>query len=191
MSLSRKNKRELKKLRKLVGVVLDEQRDVFDHAGVVLAKAGDQAVNLSNQHILPRLISAYKRVSPGVESTLSNIIEAGRNVSDKFPPLAEHTVLRAIAAAEKTGNKDLAKAIRKFAEKNGVLKKRNTAVKILAAIVGVGVAAGVGYSLWQAFREDEDIWVAPESVEPTVAPSIAVPADAAPSPATIAAAAKA
>ncbi|MBT1018655.1 DNA/RNA helicase [Canibacter sp. lx-72] len=162
MSLSRKNKRELKKLRKLVGVVLDEQRDVIDHAGVVLSEAGNQAKKLSNQHLLPRVAKAYKTVSPTVERGLANLIKFSQGLGDKMPPLAEQTVLRAINAANSTGNKNLAKSIRKFAEKNGVIKKRNTPGKTLAILAGIGVAAAVGYSLWQSFRDDEDIWLAPE-----------------------------
>ena len=45
MSLSRKQKKELKKLRSAASDIWDDQKDVFERAGKTLAKAGHHAAD--------------------------------------------------------------------------------------------------------------------------------------------------
>ena len=33
---------------------------------------------------------------------------------------------------------------------------------VIAIGLGIAAAAGVGYALWQAFRSDDELWVAPD-----------------------------
>lgn len=175
MSISRKRSKELKKLRKLANSVLEEQREVLGHAGVVLAETGTQARKLSDEHVAPRVAKAYGAVSPAVNRSLrrlqrltdkvgDRISPATAAVGDAVSPYAGAAVEKALNAAKKSGNKKLEKAIKKFGNDSGLLKSKRCAfLKGLGIFAGVAAAAAVGYSLWEAFRDDEDVWVAPES----------------------------
>ncbi len=163
MSLSRKRRRELKKLRKLTNRLVDEQREVLGQAGMVLNEAGLQARKLGNEHLVPRVENAYDRVRPGVEAGVSLARGFGRSVRQATTPVAAAALARTIAALEKADNKDAAKSLERFGRKQGLIKRRTSVGGVIAAILGTVAAAAVGYSLWQAFRDDDELWVAPES----------------------------
>lgn len=165
MSLSRKRRRELKKLKKLTNAVLGEQRVVFGHAGDVLSEAGYQAKKLSDEHLAPRVASAYDVVRPTVSGTINKLKAFGRGAQQTISPYATNAVMRASSALEAADRKDLAKQLVELSAKTGLVqvKKRRRLGLVFGIAAGVAAAAAVGYSLFQAFRDDEDVWVAPES----------------------------
>ena len=62
-------------------------------------------------------------------------------------------------------NRDAAMQVQKFGVQQGLLKpakKKCRVGRILAIGAGVAAAGAVGYTLWQAFRSDDELWVAPE-----------------------------
>lgn len=165
MSLSRKRRRELKQLKKLTDAVLDEQRIVLGHAGDVLSEAGYQAKKLSDEHLAPRVANAYAVVRPTVDGVLARLRSFGQATGKTISPYTTNAVLRASAALEAADRKDLAKQLVRLGAKSGlvVVKKRSTVGTVVGIVAGVAAAAAVGYSLFQVFRDDEDVWVAPES----------------------------
>lgn len=166
MSLSRKRRRELKKLQNLAQAVLEEQREVIGHAGQVLGEAGYQARRLSDEHLRPRVANAYATVRPGLQGAFNSLKRVTLGARDVVSPYTTAAAQRAIAALEAADRKELAKQIAKIGAQSGLLvvkKKKNRFGVVLAVATGVAAAAAVGYSLFQAFRDDEDVWVAPES----------------------------
>jgi hypothetical protein len=162
MSLSRKRRRELKKLRKLANHLANEQREVLGHAGEVLNEAGQQARKLGNEHLVPRVETALQSIRPGVETGVDIARGVSRNVRRAAAPYAASALARTINMLEKADNKDAAKRLQRYGEKQGLLKRRGRVGGVIALILGGVAAAAVGYSLWQAFREDDELWVAPE-----------------------------
>ena len=161
MSLSRKRRRELKKLRKLTNRLVGEQREVIDQAGSVLYEAGNQARKLGSEHLVPRIEDAYNRARPTVEAGVDVARGFGRSVRNATAPIAAGALVRAVTALETSENKDAARRLRKYGEQHGLIKKKRGVGGVIGAILGTVAAVAVGYSLWQAFRDDDELWVAP------------------------------
>lgn len=164
MSLTRKQRRELKKLRAQTQDLLDHQREVLGHAGVVLHEAGRQAKNLSDDYVAPKVDDAIDAVRP----TIDRGVHAARKAADRVRIVAAPIVATALANTVKTLERietgDAAQQLRSFGEQRGLIepakKKRSGFGRVVAIGAGVAAAAAVGYALWQAFRtEDDDMWV--------------------------------
>lgn len=163
MELSRKRKRELKKLRHQAEELLEHQRDVLSHAGTVLGEAGRQARHLGDEHLRPRVEYAVDQARPVIERNLNMV----RNVADKVRVATTPVVAAALASTvrslERLEQNDASRQLRQFGETRGLIKpekKRGGFGRFLAIAAGVAAAGAVGYALWQAFREDDDdMWV--------------------------------
>jgi ElaB/YqjD/DUF883 family membrane-anchored ribosome-binding protein len=165
MSLSRKRKRELKKLRSQAEALLHEQRDLLGSAGMLAGQAGQQAKQLGNEYVVPRLNEAFEGVRPTVDLGVS----AARRVAHQARLLAAPVLATALASTvrglERMENRDAARQVQAFGVQQGLLKpvkKKGGVFRVLAIGAGIAAAAGVGYTLWQAFRTDDELWVAPE-----------------------------
>ncbi|WP_166987891.1 DNA/RNA helicase [Canibacter zhoujuaniae] len=166
MSLSRKRRRELKKLNKLANGLLQEQREVLGHAGVVLAEAGHQARKLGNEHLLPRVEGAYNSVRPAVETGVGAVRSVWNRFTKAATPVAASALSKTVNALEQAEQKELADRLARLGVKSGLIKRKRRVVGgIFAAVAGAAAVAAVGYTLFQAFRDDEEVWVAPESDE--------------------------
>jgi hypothetical protein len=210
MGLSRKNKRELKKLRAHATDVWQEQRDVLERANAVLLEATHQAKKLSNEHVTPRVRDAVDaHVRPNYDKGLlaARAVSAaakGKIVADVLPvastavgsavaaldllkdPRVQETVSRAKkagAAATVTGRKLAEKYVPGIEVKPAPapVKSGIGAGGIVAITAGVVIAAGVGYAFWQTFRADDDLWIADDAVpSPAKAPTDSAPTTALP-----------
>ncbi|WP_336652457.1 MULTISPECIES: DNA/RNA helicase [unclassified Leucobacter] len=165
MKLSRKRRRELRRLRKDAQELLDQQRVVLGHAGDVLHSAGHQARRLSDEHLQPRIDRAVETARPTIERGVMSARRSAENVRRFSAPFVAAALTRTIRALDEIENHDAAKQVRGFGERTGYLKptKKRRAGGVIALGLGLAAAAGVGYALWQAFRTDEDLWVAPEN----------------------------
>lgn len=168
MQLSRKRRRELKKLRNQAEVLLDHQREVLGHAGHVLGEASRQAKELGNEHVMPRVESAVDQARPVVERN----IEAARRAADRVRVAAAPAVAAALAGTvrslERLEQRDASHQLRGFGEKHGLIepvKKKKRVGGFFAIAIGVAAAGAVGYALWQAFRDDDDdMWVSSDEI---------------------------
>ncbi|NLB47902.1 MAG: DNA/RNA helicase [Microbacteriaceae bacterium] len=165
MSLSRKRQRELKKLRAHAEALISEQRDLLGSAGLLAGEAGRQAKHLGNEVVVPRVNEALE----GVRPTLDRGVSAARRFGDQARLLAAPVLATALASTvrglDRMENRDAARQIEAFGVRQGLLqpaKKKNGVLRVLAIGAGVAAAAAVGYTLWQAFRTDDELWVAPE-----------------------------
>ncbi|PRI12344.1 DNA/RNA helicase [Leucobacter massiliensis] len=163
MKLSRKRRRELRRLRNDAQELLEQQRVVLGHAGEVLQKAGRQAKHLSDEHLAPRVDETLEAVRPTVDRGVASARRAADNVRRFTAPFVASALARTISTLDELDNPKAAKQVRSFGERSGYLKKKRSAGGIVAIGLGVVAAAGVGYALWQAFRTDDELWVSPES----------------------------
>lgn len=154
MGLSRKRRRELRRLRGDAQDLLGEQRIVLGHAGDVLQQAGRQAKQLNTEHLAPRVGRAVDRARPTVD-----------RVCNATTPLVAGALAGTIRSLDRLENAEAARQLRRFGENRGLIeKKKRKTGGIIALGLGVAAAAAVGYTLWQAFRTDDELWVAPEDV---------------------------
>lgn len=165
MELSRKSRRELRRLKRDAQDLLDEQRVVLGHAAVVAQAAGRQAKRLSDTHIAPGVNDALDTVRPTLNRGAAAARRAADNVRRLTTPIVASALANTISKLDELDSPEAAKQVRKFGERSGYLQPKKKRVGGTVAIVlGIAAAAGVGYVLWQAFRTDDDLWIAPEEV---------------------------
>ncbi len=105
MGLSRKNKRELKKLRAHATDVWQEQREVLERANALLLEATNEAKKLTNEHVTPRVRDAVDvHVRPSYDKGLltARAVSAaakGKLVAD-IMPVASTAIGSAVAAID-------------------------------------------------------------------------------------------
>jgi hypothetical protein len=177
MGLSRKRRRELKKLRGSASDVWGEQREVLEHASQVVKAASRQAATVARDDVAPRVQKAYaKKIQPSVDAGVGSVKSAANATRDKFTddvlPAVSGALGSAIAVLDVARNKQLRDALksasasgREFATKAGqrvglieVKPQRGPGTFILIGL-GVVAAAGIAYAAWQILRADDDLWV--------------------------------
>lgn len=165
MSLSRKRRRELKRLRSQAEDLLEQQRVVLGHAGSVAREVGRQAKHLNAEVLAPRVSDAVDTVRPALDRGLLRARRAADQVRLVTAPLVASALLGTVRSLERLENPDAAKQLRRFGEQRGIIQppKKKRGFGTVAAIgVGIAATAAVGYALWQAFRSDDELWVAPD-----------------------------
>ena len=163
MKLSRKRRRELRRLRNDAQELLEQQRVVLGHAGDVINQAGRQARRLSDEHLAPRVDESLEAIRPAVDRGVASARRAADNVRRFTAPFVASALARTVQTLDQLDNHEASKQVQKFGERSGYLKKKSNVGGIVALSLGLVAAAGVGYALWQAFRTDDELWVAPEN----------------------------
>ncbi|MFC5337314.1 DNA/RNA helicase [Leucobacter denitrificans] len=165
MKLSRKRRRELRHLRSEAQELLDQQLHVLGNANTVLKQAGKTARNLSDEYVVPRVDDAVERVRPTVDRGVASARRAGAAVRRVTTPLVASALANTIRALDELDSPQASAQVRHFGERTGVLKpakKKSGVGGFIALGLGVAAAVGVGYALWQAFRTDDELWIAPD-----------------------------
>jgi hypothetical protein len=111
MSLSRKNRRELKRLRAQAEDLLDQQRIVLGHAGSVLQEAGRQAKNLSNEYVAPRVNDAIDEMRPAIDRGVVAARRAADQVRRVAAPIVATALANTVRTLEQMENRDAAKQL--------------------------------------------------------------------------------
>ncbi|CAH0212858.1 DNA helicase [Microbacterium sp. Bi121] len=156
MSLTRKRKKELRRLQNDANDLWEHQQELVGHAADIAREAGRQLAGVGREQVLPVVQDAYnRRVAPTVDRGL----KIGRHVvDDKVVPIVGGVVGSALSAW------DVANAKRQglTVSKGRVVKKKQGPGlgSIVAIILGAAAAAGVLYAAWQALRTDDELWVA-------------------------------
>jgi len=172
MSLTRKRKKELKRLRSGAEDLWTQQQEVLATANALAAEARKQAAYYTREEIAPRVRDGYDQyVRPAAQTakeTASHYAGQARQrvVTDVIPAVgtAVGTALsvvdhaRAARAAAFSG--DFKKAGKELSKKSGP-----GAGGVIAIGLGIVAAVGLLYAVWQTFRADDELWVADE--EPT------------------------
>jgi hypothetical protein len=185
VSLSRKRKKELRKLQSQANDLWESQQVLVGQAATVAREAGRQLGNFNREQVVPTVQEGYaKYAAPYVER---GVDVSKHLLTDRVVPAAGAVVGSALSvwdAANDTrariaAGKGLAlpdaktyakkadkygkAATRKFASQLSALepqKKGIGAGGVIAIILGVAAAAGVLYAAWQTLRADDELWVA-------------------------------
>lgn len=159
MSLSRKRRKELKRLRSSAEDLWGDQQDVLDHATKVAREASRQLNLLTREEVVPRVRTGY-------ESYLRPGVDRARTVARGAGDTVERTLGSAIGALLSIGDVANDTRVRRALERvspRGVVvqQKKGPGVGTYLAIgAGIVAAAGVAYAVWQTFRADDELWVA-------------------------------
>ena len=180
MGLSRKRRREIKKLRGSASDVWNEQREVLDHAAKVLRAASREAATVARDDVAPRVKSAYeKRVQPGIDAGVGSVRSAASATRSTFTddvlPAVSGALGSAIAVLDIARNKQLRDALKsasasgrelatRAGQRVGLIEVKPKPGPGTYILIGLGVvaAAGVAYAAWQTLRADDDLWVEAE-----------------------------
>lgn len=165
MKLSRKRRRELRHLRSDAQQLLDQQMLVLGNANSVMKQAGHQARLLSDEHLVPRIDEVVERTRPTINRGVISARRAANTVKRVTTPFVASALANTIRTLDEIDSPNAAAQVRGFGERTGYLapaKKKRRAGGIIAMGVGIAAAVGVGYALWQAFRTDDELWIAPE-----------------------------
>lgn len=183
MSLTRKRKKELRKLQSSAQQLWDSQQVLVGEASHIAREAARQLGNYSREEVVPTVQAAYQdRVQP----VFDRGVKFSRDVVDqRVIPAAGAVVGSALSvwdAANQTrqrlasgGGFELpdAKSFGKQIDKRSRKATKALAARlpeaprkgigaggVIAIILGAAAAVGVLYAAWQTLRADDELWVA-------------------------------
>lgn len=164
VSLSKKRKKELRKLQGTANQVLDAQRAVALQAADVARAAGRQLGAINQEVIAPEARKKYHDyVEPYVDRA-TPYVQQGYGKGKKFfdnrvIPAAGGVVGRALGAYDATAAK--------LGKQQIVVeppKKKSNAGAVIAAVLGIAAAVGIFVVAWKTLSAEDELWVADEAV---------------------------
>jgi hypothetical protein len=174
MSLSRKRRKELKRLRSTASELWGNQQDLLERYNTVAREASRQLGHLTREEVVPRVRTGYEGyVRPSVEQAKGFVRSAGDT--------AERTIGNALGSVLSIG--DLAndvrvrRAIERVSPRAAAVVKEKQGPGVgtyLAIGAGIIAAVGVAYAVWQTFRADDELWVADDEPDATATTTPAV-----------------
>ena len=184
MSLSRKRKKELRKLQDHATKVWETQQVLVGEAANVAREARRQLGHYNREQLVPAVHDSYDRyAAPYVDR---GVTVSRKVLTNNVVPAAGALVGGALsvwdaandtrsrissgrrisldkAAFQKNAAKYTKQATRALSGKLAVIepqKKGIGAGGVIAILLGVTAAAGVLYAAWQTLRADDELWVA-------------------------------
>jgi hypothetical protein len=155
VNLSRKRKKELRRLQDEAGQLWEAQQVLVGHAADVAREAGRQLGNFNREQVLPAVQDTYnRRVAP----TVDRGVKIGRHVVDeKVVPIVGGVVGSALTAWDVANSKrqGLVHRVAPAPQKKSV-----GLGSVVAIVLGAAAAIGVVVAAWQALRADDELWVA-------------------------------
>lgn len=182
MSLTRKRKKELRRLQKQASTLWESQQVLLGEAGDVAREAGRQLGTYNREQLVPAVQHSYERyaapyvdkgvsvsrdvynhkVVPAAGAVIGSALSMWDAANEKRERLAAGRGLGEfdVAAIQKRADKYGKKAAKRLAVAAPPQKKRMGAGGVIAILLGVAAAAGVLYASWQTLRADDELWVA-------------------------------
>jgi hypothetical protein len=159
ISLSRKRKKELRRLQGQANDLWDAQQHLLGEAATVAREAGRQLGNFNREHVVPVVNEQYDaRVRPYVDRGY----KIGRQiVNDRVVPALGAAAGTALSVVDAANAKR-----RELAQNAGFVvepPKKSGGIGaggIIAILLGVAAAVGIAYAAWQTLRADDELWVA-------------------------------
>jgi len=166
VSLSRKRKKELRKLQSQANNLWESQQVLVGEAASVAREASKQLGYFGREQVKPQVQAGYERyAAPYVDKGLT---VSRKVVNGTVIPAAGAVVGSALSVWD-TANDTRAR----LASGRGInlpaswakhapapAKKGIGAGGVIAIILGVAAALGVLYAAWQTLRADDELWVA-------------------------------
>jgi len=159
VSLSRKRKKQLRRLQKVANRLCEDHQVVVGHAADVAREAGRQLGNFNREQVVPVVQDTYnRRVAPVVDRG----VKMGKHVvDDKVVPIVGGVVGTALTAWDVANAKRYGVAAPAPRGAFGKKQKKGPGLgSIVAIVLGAAAAVGVLYAAWQALRADDELWVA-------------------------------
>ncbi|QPZ38570.1 DNA helicase [Paramicrobacterium chengjingii] len=163
MSMTRKRKKQLKRLKGDANALWAAQQDLLDQANSVARDASRQLSAYSRDEIAPRLARAYEdKLQPVVHRVDAATYDARQvakhNFDKKVLPAMGGALGTVMALGDAARDGRVKAAFGKVAQP--APKKKSGAGRAIALTAGLVAAAGVAYAVWQTFRADDELWVA-------------------------------
>lgn len=164
MSLSKKRKKELRKLQDSAVQLWEAQQVLVADAAQVAREAGRQLGNFNREHVGPVIDEKYHHYVEPVVDRVSPYVESSRHASKRFldrkvAPVVGGAIGKTLSALDAANDARI-----KYAKKRAgiplVEPKKRSAGPIIALVLGVAAAAAVLYAAWQTLRADDELWVA-------------------------------
>ena len=174
MSLSRKRRKELTRLRKSADELWNHQQEVLERANAIAREAARQAGVLTREEVVPRVRESYENIlRPSVHATQELAEGVRHQVVEKVLPGLGTAIGTVMSVGDVARDARVRAAINRVRFQKPVVieKKGLSAGSYIAIGVGLAAALGVAYAVWQTFRADDELWVAddepknPTSVE--------------------------
>ncbi|KAA9089261.1 DNA helicase [Microbacterium radiodurans] len=184
MSLSRKRKKQLRKLQKQANTLWESQQVLMGEAAHIARDAGHQLGNYGREQVKPAVQHSYEQYAapyvdksvratrkvyngaliPAAGAVVGGALSVWDAANDTRSRLASgRGVDLDISSVKKKAAKYGKKATKKFQSHASIpepKKKGIGAGGVIAIILGVSAAAGVLYAAWQTLRADDELWVA-------------------------------
>lgn len=167
MGLSRKRRRDLKRLRGNASDLWDEQREVLDRATKVLGEARRQLAGVGREEIAPRVRNAVENkvlpsVATGIVATKHAARSAKDRITDQVLPAVNSAFGSALAVAELAKDMRIRDAVERV-RRSATPQKSSGPGRFILMSIGLVAAAGIVYAAWQTLRADDDLWVGDEA----------------------------
>jgi hypothetical protein len=162
VNLSRKRKKELRRLQQDAGRLWESQQVLVGHAADVAREAGRQLGNFNREQVIPTVHDSYER---HLAPTVDRGVKFGKHVvDDRVVPIVGGVVGTALSAWDVANKKrqDLGWGPRHVAPP----KKSMGIGSVIAIVLGAAAAIGVVAAAWQALRADDELWVADDPLSP-------------------------
>ena len=167
MSLSRKRRKELKRLRSSAEELWGNQQNVLEHANAVARDASRLLGNLTREEVVPRVRTGFESyVRPGVDQARSFAKGAG----DTLERTVGNALGSVLSIGDIAGDARVRRAVERVSPRAAAVVKQKQGPGVgtyLAIGAGVIAAVGVAYAVWQTFRADDELWVADDETELT------------------------
>jgi hypothetical protein len=176
VSLSRKRKKELRKLQSQVNSLWESQQVLVGDATEVARQASRQLGNYGREQVAPQVQAGYEKsvdysrhvladkVVPAAGAVVGSALSVWDAANDTRIRLAQGKGFGGLdsSAYAKKADKYSKDAAKRLAAKLSLEpeKKGMGAGGVIALILGVAAALGVLYAAWQTLRADDELWVA-------------------------------
>jgi len=184
VSLSRKRKKELRKLQNHATKVWESQQVLVGEAATVAREAGRQLGHYNREQLVPAVQSGYERyaapyvdrgvkvskkvlsenVVPAAGALVGSALSVWDAANDTRSRIASgRGISLDTAAYQKKAAKYGKQATRALSGKLSALEPKKKGIGaggVIAIILGVVAAGGVLYAAWQTLRADDELWVA-------------------------------
>lgn len=179
MELSRKTRKNLKRLKGDATELWEQQQKVLDQAGKVISEARVKLGEISDAEVRPRIDSAVSQVKPTIDrgvaytQVTANVVK-DRLVSDVLPAVSKAlgSAVGMIELARDPRVRDALRNSRKTAMNvvNSVGKQAGKVApvaqkssggggKFVLVTLGIAAIAGLAWAAYQALRADDDLWL--------------------------------
>lgn len=168
MSLSRKRKKELNRLRREAEELWGNQQVVIDHAAHVAREAGRQLGHLNSEVVVPRVRAGYEQyLAPGMSQAGVYARQAGAKLERDVLPAVGRGIGAVLSVGDVAREARIRKALARISPALAPEPKKSKAGLYVALGFIFTLVGALGYAAWQTFRADDELWIADESDIPT------------------------